>query len=1025
MTARVARCVAVCLLSVAATVAALGGVATAASTPGVAWKISLVAEPANLSGAGSQYLLVLTNTGSVVSSGPIVLTDTLPANVTDGGPLHFSTEGWECSASIGGTIMTCTYGGVVPALGQTTVLAIPVAVGTAGTLTNQVEVSGGGAPVATANLSTEMASSLPFGFLDFSNQTSDVSGGPDTQAGSHPYALTTTFAFPQGVRNPKDMEIDLPAGLVGDPQAATRCTIVAVFAHACPASSQVGTILVNMAQTLFRGYSAFPIYNVVPERGYPAEFGLFAEGVNRPVFLYASVGAGPAYDLHISVPDIPAVAHASSAVVVFFGDPEGMSNPPGDKVNSSVPFFTSPSDCSDVPLITTIEADSWEEPESWVHDAAQAQPVAGCNLLRFQPSIAVTPESAVADEPTGYEVDVQVPQSQSVGLEGLATPPVKETTVKLPAGVSISPAAADGLVACPAEGPEGIDLAQAGPGHCPQASQVGTLEALTPLLAEPLHGQVYVAQPGCGGAGQAPCGEGDALDGNLFGLYLQIEGSGVTVKLRGTVSANPATGRLTATFSDLPQLPFSDLKLTLKGTPRAPLANPQACGEAVTTSDFTPWSSPETPDANPSSAFAVTGCEGSPFAPTFQAESTSAAAGAYTSFSATFGRADRMQDLSGIQVQTPPGLAGMISHVALCGEPQAASGTCPAASRVGTATAGAGAGSHPFWVSGPVYLTGPYRGAPFGLVVAIPATAGPFNLGTVVVRSTLSIDPTTAAVTVTSDPLPQIIDGVPLRVQTVNVTLDRPQFLFNPTNCVARQVTAKIASAQGAVAQVASPFAAGGCRNLPFDPGFKVSTRAPGSKKRGVSFDVKVSSRAGDANIHSVAVSLPKQLPARLTTIQKACRDTVFDANPAACPPGSLVGIVLANSPVLPVTLSGPAYLVSHGGAAFPDLDVIVQGEGVRVDLTGSINISRSGITSSAFASVPDVPISSFELRLPEGPYSALTTAGSLCAKPLTMPTTIVGQNGRRLVRTTKIAVAGCAKTPGKKVHKARHGGKA
>ncbi len=531
---------------------------------------------------------------------------------------------------------------------------------------------------------------------------------------------------------------------------------------------------------------------------------------------------------------------------------------------------------------------------------------------------------------------------------------------------------------------------------------------------------MFIAQPGCGDPEQAACAEADALDGNLYGLYVQLEGSGVTVKLHGTASANPVTGQLAATFSNTPQLPVSDLKLVIKGGARAPLANPQTCGEVRTTGDMTPWSSPETPDAKLLSRFTVTGCEGFPFAPTFSGGATNAAAGAYTNFTTTFGRTDRTQDLSAIQVRTPPGLAGMLSRVPLCPEPQAALGTCSSASKIGTATAGAGSGSHPFWVSGPVYLTGPYRGAPFGLTAAVPAVAGPFNLGTVVVRSTLNVDPSSAAVTVTSDPLPQLLDGIPLRVQTVNVTLDRPQFLFNPTNCSAQQVTATIASAQGTTAQVSSPFAAGGCKSLSFNPGFSVSTRVPSAKKRGTTLDVKVSSTAGQANIRSVAVVLPKQLPARLTTIQKACRDTTFNTNPAACPAASLVGIVKGITPVLPVTLAGPAYLVSHGGAGFPDLDIILQGEGVRVDLTGSINISRSGITSSTFASIPDVPVSSFELRLPEGPYSALTTTGSLCAKPLTMPTTIVGQNGRRLVRSTKIAVAGCPKAGRGQKRKAR-----
>jgi hypothetical protein len=258
---------------------------------------------------------------------------------------------------------------------------------------------------------------------------------------------------------------------------------------------------------------------------------------------------------------------------------------------------------------------------------------------------------------------------------------------------------------------------------------------------------------------------------------------------------------------------------------------------------------------------------------------------------------------------------------------------------------------------------------------------------------------------------------VPLRVQTVNVTVNKSQFMFNPTNCAAKQITATLASAQGVSTQVSSPFAAGGCKNLPFNPGFKVSTRAPGSKKKGTSLDVKVTSAPGQANINSVSVSLPKQLPSRLTTIQQACPEATFAANPATCPVGSLVGIATGTTPVLPVPVSGPAYLVSHGGAAFPNLELVLQGEGVRVDLTGNIDI-KHGITSSTFANIPDVPISNFDLRLPEGKYSALTPNGNLCAKSLTMPTTLVGQNGRRLVRSTKIAVAGCPK--GKVSSKAR-----
>jgi len=994
--------------------------AAAGSVPGAAWDVAFIAHPTNLlltrhqgGEPEDQYVLVLTNTGEEESHGTVEVTVALPAGVTLAEPAGGS--GWGCPTAEG-SVVTCFYGGV-PGLGRSGVLRIPVAVTEAGVRTAAVTVSGGGAPIATVTRATEVTGVgghlPPFGFVEetFSSLVSNVSGLPDIQAGDHPFALTTSVDFPQhlvgtrkfaAVQWPKAVVVDLPAGVTGDPQAAPRCPVIEVLADTCPAGTLVGTFMANYEEGLFEGSGASPIYNVVPERGYPAEFGFYAS--KRVVIAYASLRAAPEYGLHITIPDLP-YEITTNALVTFFGDPAAMDG----SQNSPAALLTNPTSCLNEPEVTRIEADSWEAPTEWVPANARGPPMTGCDRLQFHPAITVRPDTTLADEPTGYGVELEVPQSQTSGVEGLATPDLKNVTVTLPQGVSLSAGAADGLAACPTEGPEGINLTSTEAGHCPLASQVGTVEALTPVLEQPLTGHVYVAVPGCGGAGQAPCTEADAANGTLFGAYLELEGSGIVIKQHGALSANPVTGQLTASFKDAPQQPFSDLKITLKDGPRAPLSNPQTCGEALTTSDVTPWSSPQTPDATPSWAFQVTGCEGSPFAPAFEAGTTNPAAGAYTNVTATFSRGDRQQDFSALQVQAPPGLLAMISHVPLCEEPQAALGTCSPASRIGTATASAGAGSHPFWVSGPVYLTGPYRGAPFGLSAPIQAKAGPFNLGTIVTRAMLNVDPTTAAATVTSDPLPQIFDGIPLRVQTINVTLNRSQFAFNPTNCEAHQITATIASAQGAVAHVSSPFAAGGCKNLPFDPGFKVATRAPGSKKKGTSFDAKVSSEPGQANIRSVAVTLPKQLPARLTTIQQACPEATFAANPATCPAGSAIGVATAITPVLSVPFTGPAYLVSHGGAAFPDIEVILQGDGVRIDLTGSINIAH-GITSSTFANAPDAPISSFELKLPEGPHSALTTNSSLCAKPLVMPTTIVGQNGRRLVRSTKISVSGCPK---------------
>jgi hypothetical protein len=998
------------------------GGAAAGPVPRAAWDIAFVAQPTNLPLTGyhndeprDQYLLMLTNAGKKESQGAVTVTVVLPAGMTIARPI--TSSGWECPTGEGSSVVTCLYNSVIPGLGNSPALLIPVAVSETGTRTAEVTVSGGGALNAEISRTTKISSPPPpppFGFAAFSSLVSDVSGLPDTQAGDHPFALTTIIDFPQqeievegspehATQSAKAVEVDLPAGVAGSALAAPRCLMVDVLANNCPASTQIGTFTADYGRGFFSGGGLFAIYNVVPERGYPAEFGFYAPGVRKVVFLYVSVRAVPEYGLRASIPDLPNEI-VTNASATLFGDPQTMDG----GANAPVPFFTNPSDCSGEPLVTRANAFSWVDPNTPAPGASVAPPVTGCDLLRFQPAITVAPDTTVADEPAGYGVDLEVPQSQSPGLESLATADLKDATVTLPQGVSIAPGAGDGLVGCPADGPEGINLTSTMAGHCPLASQVGTAEAHTPLLADPLRGHVYVALPECGGEGLA-CTDADARSGSLYSVYLELEGAGVVIKQRGTISANPATGQLTTAFRNAPQFPFDDLKLALKDGPRAPLANSQTCGEALTTSDIIPWSSPQTPDAIPSSRFTVTGCDGFPFAPVFEAGTTNSLAGAYTNFTNTFSRSDRQQNLAAIQVQTPAGLLGMLSHVTLCGASQAAAGTCSSAAEIGIATASAGAGSHPFWVSGPVFLTGPYKGAPFGLSIPIQAKAGPFNLGTIVTRAMLNVDPNTSALTITSDPLPQILDGIPLRVRTVNVTVNKSQFMFNPTNCEAKQITATIAAAQGAVSHVSSPFAAGGCRNLPFSPGFKVATRAPGSKKNGVPFDVKVSSALGQANLHSVSVSLPKQLPSRLTTIQQACPEAIFAANPATCPAGSLIGIATGTTPVLSVPITGPAYLVSHGGAAFPDIKLILQAEGVRADLTGSINI-KGQVTSSTFASIPDVPISSFELRLPEGRHSALTANGDLCAKSLLMPTTLVGQNGRKLVRPVKVAVAGCPK---------------
>jgi hypothetical protein len=877
-------------------------------------------------------------------------------------------------------------------------------------------------------------------------------GTPDLQAGSHPFAYTSTLAVNtedrEGHTAPaggdvKDIEATLPAGFVGDPSATPQCSLeefrayfaenLLEFRESCPDASQIGIIELS-----FGGIRFYPeVYNLVPQRGYPAEFGFRVLGV--PVVIVPRVRTGSDYGITATFSDIPDAFTFTEGKLTLWGVPaEAGHNSErgpcwgssgyfsgvkvgGECPSSAIgrPFLSLPTSCTG-PLHFGARIDSYEEPGVYSEAQTTTPAQTGCDKLAFAPDVIAQPEPAQAASPSGLSVEIEVPQTYSNPV-GLAESSLEDTIVTLPAGVAVNPSAGDGLAGC---SEEQFGLHNASEVTCSEASKIGSVEITTPLLENPLRGGVYLAQQG------NLSGNGSNPFGSLLALYLEVRDpqSGVLVKLAGEVKPDPITGQLVTTFLNNPQVPFNALKLSFFAGPRAALVNPPLCGSYTTSTEMTPWSGGAS--ATPSWTFQINSGPGGssctatqPFSPQLVSGTVSNQAGAFTPYSLTFFRSDGEQNLARIQVTTPPGLLGSLKGVALCGEPQARQGACGPESEIGAITVGVGAGSNPYYVTGEAYLTGSYNGAPYGLSFVVPAIAGPLNLGTVVVRAAVNVNPSTAALTVTSEPLPQILQGVPLEIRAVNVTMSREHFIFNPTNCDPLSVNATLTSALGASVPVSTRFQATNCTSLAFTPKFTVTTSGKTSRADGASLDARIQVPAGgsQANFARVKVELPKALPSRLTTLQKACTAQIFEANPAACPGASLVGYAKATTPLLPVSLTGPAYFVSHGGEAFPSLIVVLQGYGVRVDLVGATFISKKGITSSTFASVPDVPVDSFELYLPEGPYSALAANGSLCKQKLSMGTELVAQDGTSIHQSTPIGVTACAKpkTKAKRANKA------
>ncbi len=660
-------------------------------------------------------------------------------------------------------------------------------------------------------------------------------------------------------------------------------------------------------------------------------------------------------------------------------------------------------------LTTSLHMTDKEGAEAPVKQFTTPIGLTGCSALEFPINFGFHPSTTTTDSPNEFTAEASIehnPKAHDVSQ-------VKQAKFVLPAGMTLNPSAANGLAGCkPSQAHEiaGTEkfTEEFGVG-CPAASQIGTVSLNVPTLPDgSLTGAAYLGQP-----------EGGPITAPPFTMYVVANSAqyGISVRLIAHVSPDLATGQVTTTFSSPPEQPFTNLAITFNRNVLAPIANPLLCGEAKGVAVFEPTSAPGSLTVDQFGQ-TITGCNSSPapFKPTQKTSNSNGNAGASTNFTFNLARNDGEMYVGSVKTQLPPGLVGKIAIAERCQEAAANSETaaCPATSQIGTATVLAGSGSQPFSFSGPVYLTGPYQGSPYGMSIKVPAVAGPFNFGTVVTRAGITVNPYTSQVIVEST-LPRIRQGVPLRIKNISITVNKSGFMINPTNCGAFKTVSTVGGfstlepggATGS-ALAESPFQVANCNALKFAPKFKASSNAKTSRTNGASLITEVTQSAGQANIKYVKVQLPRSLPSRLTTLQKACPEQVFNVNPLRCGSGAFVGGAVVHTPTLPQPLRGPAILVSHANAAFPDLDLVVEDPNhLRVILVGNTNI-KNNITTTTFASTPDVPVSSVRVELPIGSHSALAAYGNICAKSLVMPTTMTAQNGKSFKQNTIINVAGC-----------------
>jgi hypothetical protein len=947
-----------------------------------------------------------------------------------------------------------------------------------GTVHPTITACGGGATVCPAVGATAPGDPfevVPFAFqlTGFDGRVLQENGDPATQAGSHPFTAGTefsvnTYLHVQGRELPveelKDASVEIPPGLVGNPRVYPTCSQVQLRPSPtqCPPESQIGTVTID-----FVGFSpstpTVGVYNMDVPHGLPALFGFGYLG--NVTEIYAEVRTGEDYGVTLTAVNAPQTLAIEGVDFTFWGVPADPSHDaqricagsgfPGCAERGPLkPFVSLPTSCvgpgPNNSVETFLDVASWQggtDSASFLsHDNTEPIPnpigADGCNAVDFSPTLEARPTTNVADSPSGFDVDLHIPQEEDcdpgppVSCEA-AQAHLKDTTVTLPEGLVVNPSSANGLGGCSlaqfgytSTGQDGTIHTTPDPATCPDASKLGTVQVDTPLLADPLKGAVYLANPYANPFN------------SLLALYIAVDDkrTDIVVKLAGEVSTNPTTGRISATFTQNPQVPFEDFKLHFFGGSGGSLRTPATCGQYTTTSSMTPWSAPESgPPDTPSDTWGITQAPGGgpcptsagalPNSPSFDAGTVTPIANAYSPFIVHLRRNDGSQNFSALNVTPPQGLIAKLAGTTQCSEAALAaaavksgaqekqSPSCPASSQVGSVVAGAGAGPAPYYAQGKAYLTGPYKGAPLSLAIITPASAGPFDLGTIVVRTAVYVDPRTAKINAVSDPIPTILQGIPLDVRTVDVSLDRPDFTFNPTSCDPMAVDGSLTSTLGQIAPLSSRFQVGECGRLGFKP--RMSLRLKGGTTRGKhpALTAVLEPRAGDANIAALSVALPKSEFLDQSHIGTVCTRVQFAQD--VCPAASIYGTATVFTPVLDEPLTGHVYLRSSDNL-LPDLVPDLRGPAhlpIRVESAGRTDSINGGLRNT-FDFVPDAPFTKLVVQLEGGRKGLLQNSRNICSQVYRATVKYTAHNGKTLTQRPPLKNSKCGKAKKRKAAK-------